>query len=126
MASVGSESPADECASPTVQVPSTPPQAHATIARSASGDSQMAAFDKSTFVSPPPPSSSMTPPPSSQAVRFCSPVPRLHALSHGPLLSSPPASIKANVLDNLPTPDAISDAALDELRNMANRLVHAV
>jgi hypothetical protein len=68
----------------------------------------------------------MTPPPSTQPPRFQSPLHRLGAASDEDLLDSPPATLRGNVLRALPTPDAIANADLEDLRSMATDLVAAV
>ncbi|KAL6251993.1 hypothetical protein RBB50_002203 [Rhinocladiella similis] len=99
-------------------VPSTPPPAP----RSHSADS----MSKSAYASPPALSASLTPPPSTQPPRFHSPVNRASVGPSDPLLASPPGTLKANVLRALPTPDAIAQAGIEELRDMAKELVAAV
>ncbi|KAJ9626164.1 hypothetical protein H2204_010116 [Knufia peltigerae] len=105
---------------PTIEslVPSTPPPAP----RSHSADS----MSKSAYASPPAMSASLTPPPSTQPPRFHSPVNRASIGPSDPLLASPPSTLKGNVLRALPTPDAIAQAGIEELRDMAKELVAAV
>ncbi|KAL2397001.1 hypothetical protein ABEF93_005772 [Exophiala dermatitidis] len=98
-------------------IPSTPPPP----GRTRSADS----MSKSGYSSPRAMSSSMTPPPSTQPPRFHT-INRMGVGSGGALLASPPTTVRANVLHALPTPDAISKADIEELRNMARELVAAV
>ncbi|KIW11798.1 hypothetical protein PV08_09070 [Exophiala spinifera] len=99
-------------------VPSTPPPAP----RSRSADS----MSKSAYASPPAMSASLTPPPSTQPPRFHSPVNRASVGPSDPPLASPPNTLKSNVLRALPTADAIAQAGIEELRDMARELVAAV
>ncbi|KEF51644.1 uncharacterized protein A1O9_12279 [Exophiala aquamarina CBS 119918] len=97
-------------------VPSTPP------ARSRSADSTT----KSAYT-PPPMSTSMTPPPSTQPPRFHSPMNRSSIGPADNLLASPPHTIQPNVLQALPTQDAIDKSAdIGELRDMARDLITVV
>jgi hypothetical protein len=84
------------------------------------------AQDKPAFASPPPPSSSMTPPPSVQHVRAQSPNARPTTKQNGSFPASPPTTVRANTAGNLPTPEHIAKAGIEELRSIAQDLLLAV
>ena len=113
------DSPAAE-----ICIPSTPPP---TSTRAAKSPARLQpAHDKSTFTSPPPPPGSMTPPPSVQHARPSSPNLRSAVKQNGSFPTSPPTTVRANAAGNLPTPEHITRAGIEELRSIAQDLLLAV
>ena len=105
-------------------VPSTPPPMSSRGAQSPTRGRSV--HNRSTFASPPPPSSSMTPPPSVQQARPQSPNPRPASKQNGSFPVSPPTTVRANTAGNLPTPEYIAKAGIEELRSIAQDLLLAV
>jgi hypothetical protein len=68
----------------------------------------------------------MTPPPSVQHARPQSPNPRPASKQNGSFPASPPTTVRANTAGNLPTPEYIAKAGIEELRSIAQDLLLAV
>ena len=89
-----------ETSAAEICVPSTPPPMHSRATKS-----------------------SMTPPPSVQHARAQSPLNRSMAKHNSSFPVSPPTTVRANTTTNLPTPDHIAKAGIEELRSIAQDLI---
>jgi hypothetical protein len=115
---------------PEIVIPSTPPPGPARKGKPSAARSHATQHKKSALVSPPPPAGSMTPPPSTQYGQYDgtadSPSPKKSLVPQSSFLTSPPSTIRATAVADLPTPDLVEKAGIEELKAMAYDLIAAV